>query len=158
MTTDESTTTTTGAKPVTHLTSASPERVWAVIENGWSYPSWVVGAPRMRAVSPAWPAPGSELHHSFGMWPAMIDDKTVSLACEPGRRLRMEAHGWPLGEAVVVIELTPRSGGTEIAIREDATAGPGQWLVPGPVRQVLIKARNREVLRRLALAAERSPA
>lgn len=46
-------------------------------------------------------------------------------------------------------------GGTEIAILEDATGGPGRWLVPGLARQLLIRTRNIETLRRLTYLAER---
>jgi hypothetical protein len=87
----------------------------------------------------------------------MINDRTVSLRAEAEHMLVMQAHGWPFGEATVSILLTPQDGGTDISITEDATAGPGRWLVPSAVRRRLILLRNREVLRRLALVAERSP-
>ena len=35
---------------VTRDTSATPEQVWAVIADGWTYSQWVVGNSRMRAV------------------------------------------------------------------------------------------------------------
>ncbi len=71
---------------------ASPEQVWAVLEDGWPYPSWVVGASRMRAVDERFPAPGSRLHHSAGVWPAVVSDETLVLdserhggsGCRPG--------------------------------------------------------------------------
>lgn len=141
------------AEPVRRMTTATPEQVWAVISDGWTYPAWVVGAPRMRAVTPDWPARGAELHHSFGLWPAMVNDKTVSLRCHEARRLVMEAHGWPFGEAVISLEITPTADGCEISISEDVSAGPG-FGVPAFVRQPLIRARNREVLRRLSFVAE----
>ena len=55
---------------------AVPARVWAVLADGWLYPSWVVGASRMRDVEESWPAPGSQLHHSVGLWPLLLDDRT----------------------------------------------------------------------------------
>lgn len=84
---------------------APPEDVWKVLADGWLYPGWVVGATRMRAVDPEWPAVGSRLHHSVGVWPAVLDDHTEAVECEPHRRLALRAKGWPLGEARVVIEL-----------------------------------------------------
>ena len=45
-------------------------RVFAVLSNGWLYPSWVVGASRIRAVEAAWPAEGAKIHHSFGIYPS----------------------------------------------------------------------------------------
>ena len=131
-----------------------PEQVWEVLADGWMYPLWVVGAARMREVDDTWPAPGSKLHHSVGLWPALIDDETVVRACEPGRMLRLRARGWPAGEADVVITLTPQDGGTLVEIEEDAVKGPGR-LMPKPVRAPLIAWRNVESLRRLAHVAER---
>ena len=40
-------------------TTATVDQVWAVIADGWTYPCWVVGASRMRAVSADWPAAGA---------------------------------------------------------------------------------------------------
>lgn len=136
------------------LVTVPPEQVWEVLADGWMYPLWVVGAARMREVDDTWPAPGSKLHHSVGLWPALIDDETVVRACEPGRMLRLRARGWPAGEADVVITLTPQDGGTLVEIEEDAVKGPGR-LMPKPVRAPLIAWRNVESLRRLAHVAER---
>jgi hypothetical protein len=36
--------------------NCSPEQVFAVLHDGWTYPVWVVGASRMRDVDPGWPA------------------------------------------------------------------------------------------------------
>jgi uncharacterized protein YndB with AHSA1/START domain len=146
------------ADSVSRHTAASPAEVWDVIADGWTYPCWVVGAARMRAVDLNFPSPGTRLHHSFGAWPFAIDDQTICLMVEPGARIVLEAHGWPLGEAQIEISLRPAvDGGTEIVIAEDATGGPGRWLVPGRARQALIKKRNIETLRRLAYLAEQSP-
>lgn len=132
--------------------------VWAVLADGFSYASWVVGASRVRAVDADWPAVGSRIHHSVGSWPLLLDDVTEVLACDPGRMLTLQARGWPAGEARVELELTPSdeagSGGCRIEIREDATHGPGT-LIPGPVRQLAIAPRNVESLRRLSYLAER---
>ena len=66
----------------------TPDDVFRVFADGWLYPCWVVGASRMREVEEAWPQAGSRLHHSFGAWPALIDDVTV---VEESRRRRV---GW----------------------------------------------------------------
>ncbi len=137
----------------TRLIEATPDRVWAVLADGWLYPTWVVGASRMRAVDPAWPQPGSKLHHSAGVWPVVIDDNTESRECLPERRLRLRARGWPVGEAEVTIELLPKDEGTLVELREQAVAGPARFL-PEPVQDVLLSARNTETLRRLAYLAE----
>ena len=142
------------AAVVDRIIEAEPAKVWAVLADGWLYPSWVVGASRMREVEDSWPAPGSKLHHSVGMWPLLLDDRTEVLGCEPQRSLRLKAHGWPAGAVEVEIELEPTDAGTSVTIREDAVAGPAV-LVPPPVRQLAVVPRNREVLRRLAFLAER---
>jgi uncharacterized protein YndB with AHSA1/START domain len=132
----------------------SPEQVFAVLNDGWTYPLWVVGASRMRDVDDGWPAPGTRLHHSVGVWPALIDDTTEVLELEPGKRLVLEARGWPIGKARVEITVEANGDGSSLVrIAEDATGGPVR-LVPEPVRQATIDFRNRETLRRLGYLAE----
>jgi uncharacterized protein YndB with AHSA1/START domain len=138
---------------VTRTLDAAPEQVWAVLEDGWLYPSWVVGASRMRAVAPNWPAPGAALHHSVGIWPVVTNDETISLESEPPRRLKLQAKGWPAGEATVELRIEGQGGRSLVTIVEDVSKGPGT-LVPKPVRQLVTAARNKETLRRLAYIAE----
>jgi uncharacterized protein YndB with AHSA1/START domain len=135
----------------------TPDRVWAVLADGWLYPLWVVGATRMRDVDADWPAVGSKLHHSVGVWPVVLNDDTEVLECEPGRRLKLRARGWPPGEADVELRLTATADGTEVEMLEDVTAGPAR-IVPKPVRAPLITWRNTESLRRLTFLAERRAA
>lgn len=141
------------AAVVRHRIAAAPEKVWQALTDGWVYPTWVVGATRMREVDAGWPSPGSKLHHSVGVWPLVINDFTESLDWVEGERLVLRAHGWPAGAAEVEVTLEERNGGTEVTMREDAIAGPGT-LVPRPVRQAFTVIRNRESLRRLAFIAE----
>jgi uncharacterized protein YndB with AHSA1/START domain len=141
----------------TRVIKTTPDRVWAVLADGWLYPLWVVGATRMREVEDDWPSAGSKIHHSVGVWPMVLNDDTEVLECEPQRRLKLRARGWPPGEADVEIRLTAVSGGTEVEMVEDITAGPAR-LVPKPVRAPLITWRNSESLRRLAFLAERRAA
>ena len=132
---------------------APPQAVWDVLADGWLYPLWVVGATRMRAVDEDWPAVGSRIHHSAGVWPVVVDDNTEVKAAEPVQRLRLRAKGWPLGEAEVVLELEAVGAGTRVTIHEDAVEGPGR-LVPAIVRGPMLKWRNTETLRRLAYVVE----
>jgi uncharacterized protein YndB with AHSA1/START domain len=128
---------------------APPQAVWDVLADGWLYPLWVVGATRMRAVDADWPAVGSRIHHSAGVWPLVVDDNTEVKEAEPVQRLRLRAKGWPLGEADVVLELKAAGAGTRVTIKEDAVEGPGRF-VPGIVRAPMLKWRNTETLNRLA--------
>lgn len=135
------------------LVKATPAQVWEVLADGWLYPLWVVGATRMREVDDHWPSEGSRLHHSVGVWPATLDDETVVLEARAPSYLRMRAKGWPMGEAEVVLEVEPAPGGSRIRIQEDAVKGPGRF-VPAPLRAPMLKWRNTETLRRLALVVE----
>lgn len=136
-------------------TSAAPERVWAVLSDGWGYPDWVVGADRIRAVDPGWPRAGTRIHHSVGRWPGRVHDETEVLACDPGHRLVLQARLRPAGEARVEITVEPLpDGGCELGIAEDVTSGVGR-LVLGPARRFALDVRNVEVLRRLTEIAER---
>jgi hypothetical protein len=133
--------------------NCSPEQVFAVLHDGWTYPAWVVGASRMRDVDDGWPAPGTKLHHSFGVWPLVLDDTTEALEIEPGQRLVLEARGWPVGKARVDITVKADGDGSLVSIDEDVTDGPAKF-VPEPLRVAGIDVRNREALRRLAHLAE----
>jgi carbon monoxide dehydrogenase subunit G len=134
---------------------APPSAVWAVLADGWNYVAWVVGASRIRDVDQDWPAVGSRLHHSVGIWPLLIDDHTQVLECEPQRRVKLKARGWPAGEAHVDIRVEAHGSGSRITIDEVPSAGPAV-LMANPAGDALIAARNREALARLgALAAGR---
>lgn len=142
-----------GIAVVTQDVEASIEDVWDVLNDGWLYPLWVVGASRMRAVDAGWPAIGTKLHHSVGSWPALIDDRTEVLDLVPGELLHLKAHSWPAGAAEVLITTEQVGAMTRVTIREDAANGPGT-LVPQPVRQLAMVPRNREALQRFAFVAE----
>lgn len=143
-----------GRAVITRRVHAPAGTVWDVLADGWLYANWVVGASRIRDVESEWPQPGSKLHHSFGVWPVLINDSTEVLASEPGREMLLKARGWPAGEAHVRIMISPQGpDASVVSISEDATAGPGK-VVPRPLRQLVIGPRNAETLNRLALIAE----
>lgn len=133
--------------------AAPPESVFAVLANGWLYPVWVVGASRMRAVDDHWPSVGARMHHSVGVWPALIDDSTSLLEWDPPRRAVLQARLWPVGEATVTLEVTPADDGCLVTITEVPSSGPLAAL-PRPAADVPIKVRNVETLERLAYLAE----
>lgn len=128
--------------------------VWGVLADGWLYANWVVGASRVRSVDLTWPSMDSTLQHSFGVWPAVINDESRVLESEPARRLVIQARGWPMGEARVELTIDAWDDDScDVALVEDAVAGPGT-VVPRAVRQPVIAMRNREAVHRLALIAE----
>lgn len=137
----------------TRVLRCTPEDVFRVLENGWLFPSWVVGASRMRSVAEDWPHTGTQLHHSFGTWPLLIDDSTEVLDYEPPRRLVLKARGWPIGAARVTIHVKPHADGSIVRIQEEAVDGPAT-LIPGPILDIPLLLRNAETLHRLAYLAE----
>ncbi|GAA4180556.1 SRPBCC family protein [Gryllotalpicola koreensis] len=136
------------------LVHAAPEALFGVLEDPWTYPSWVVGASRARAVAGEWPRPGAALHHSFGLWPAVIDDRTEIREWNAPRHAVLEAHGSFLGVARVQFDVKPRTDGCVVRMDEDAISGPGM-LVPKLLRDVFGFPRTVEALKRLAYLAER---
>lgn len=135
------------------LFRASPEAVFRVLADGWLYPAWVVGASRIRSVEEVWPAPGSKIHHSIGVWPVLVDDSTSVLEWNPPRHAQFLARGWPIGEAHITLDVKPRRAGCVVRITEEAVSGPGV-LVWKPLMDIGLLARNAETLERLAYLAE----
>lgn len=130
------------------------EGVWAVLADGWLYASWVVGASRIRDVDASWPSPGARLHHSVGLWPALISDYTEVEVCDPPHHLVLMAHAGAIGSARVDLSIVPDGPwACTVTMAEDATSGLGRLLLR-PARQAMILPRNHEALRRLVMLAE----
>ncbi|RZQ63895.1 SRPBCC family protein [Amycolatopsis suaedae] len=138
---------------VSRIVRVSPDAVFEVLADGWTYSSWVVGNSHVRDVDPGWPKPGTRIHHSVGVWPAQIEDVTVVHDVQPGRLLELDARVWPLGSARVRLELTPVAAGTRVTMSEEALGGPLAAL-PHALQAVLLRPRNTEALARLADLAE----
>ena len=136
--------------------SCSPDDVFDVLADGWLFPTWVVGASRMRNVDDEWPKPGTKLHHSFGSWPLLVNDETTMLEWDPPRHAALKPKGWPIGEAVVSIDVKPRPEGCVVRLVEKPVAGPAT-LVPSWLLDTMLHQRNVETLRRLAFVAEGRP-
>ncbi|MBX9471357.1 SRPBCC family protein [Microcella sp.] len=137
----------------TRLLQCPPEAVFAVLADGWTYPSWVVGASRMRAVDENWPEPGARIFHSVGVWPALIDDETEVTEWNAPHRAAFIARGWPIGEARIIIEVRPHRQGCVVRMHEYAVRGALQY-VPRVLTDPLLDFRNREALHRLGYLAE----
>ncbi|MDQ0379456.1 SRPBCC family protein [Amycolatopsis thermophila] len=127
-----------------------PERVFAVLADGWLYASWVVGAAHIRQVDSHWPQVGSRIHHSVGPWPLSVKDVSAVVEVEENKLLELEARMWPMGVAKIRLTLTPDSdGGTDVEMGEKLMRGPLS-LLPAPVQGAVLAPRNTEALRRLA--------
>lgn len=140
---------------VERVIEAPPDKVFAVLADGWTYSDWVVGTVHIRDVDPKWPAPGSELHHKAGPWPLSLHDKSTVLSCEENRALTVRAGLWPLGEAMIEFRLEPvGDSATRIVMAEDFAAGPLRW-ASTKLNDLVLHRRNVESLRRLADIATR---
>jgi hypothetical protein len=135
-------------------TSATPEQVWAVMADGWTYSQWVVGNGRMRAVDADWPAPGSKIHHTIGIWPLSINDETEVEACIPGKELVLRAKVRPFGGARITLRLSASPTGCRIEMSEVPVGAP-LTLLPRRLALAAVWPRNRECTWRLAAHAER---
>ena len=137
------------ARNVIHA-DVPPDAVFAVLADPRLYGNWVVGASTTRAVDGRWPEVGAVLHHTQAL---VLHDTTSVVACEPGRRLVLEARARPFVIARVEVTLEPEGAGTRIVLDEEAAGGLLSWL-PGPLEAPLIRLRNRESVRRLKRLAE----
>jgi hypothetical protein len=134
----------------TRLVNTTPDRVFAVLADGWTSSDWVVGTAHIRDVDPEWPRPGAAIHHKAGPWPVSLKDKSVSEECEPDRLLLLTVGLWPFGAGRVRFVLEPvGTAATRITMVEQFTQGPLVGL-RNKLNDVLLHYRNRESLRRLA--------
>jgi Polyketide cyclase / dehydrase and lipid transport len=134
---------------VERVIAATPERIFAVLADGWSYSDWVVGTTHIRDVDPGWPAPGTRIHHQAAAWPLSIKDTTVAVLCEPPYELLIRPRLWPLGAFTVWMSLTPlNERQTKVVLREDFAPGPMRRLST-KLNDMLLHIRNEEALRRL---------
>ncbi|MGV0793559.1 SRPBCC family protein [Mycolicibacterium sp. XJ1819] len=138
-------------------TTATRQQVWDVLADGWTYSQWVVGNSRMRAVDADWPAPGSKIHHTIGIWPVAINDETVVESCTPLEELVLHARGRPFGGARITMRLHDIDGGCRIEMAEVPVGGPLN-LFPRRIALAAAFPRNRECTWRLAALAERRTA
>ena len=102
----------------------APEDVFAVLEDGWSYGMWVVGAARIRDVDADWPAEGSRIHHSVGAWPVLLSDTSVVEEVDAPHRLQLKVRAWPTGEGRVSLTCARSGDETEVVMEERAVSGP----------------------------------
>lgn len=138
---------------------APPDEVFAVLVDPATYPDWLVGARRIRAISEHWPAVGSSFQHTIGWGPARLQGSTSVRRCTPPTELVLAAGMGPLGEASVRFQLTPSGGGTVVELQELPARGPARWAdrVLRPVVRIGLWGRNAASLGALsALIAGRS--
>jgi NAD(P)-dependent dehydrogenase (short-subunit alcohol dehydrogenase family)/uncharacterized protein YndB with AHSA1/START domain len=128
---------------------ASPDRVFAVLSDPFTYQEWVVGTSEVRDADPNYPTVGSKLYHRVGMGPLGISDRTKVLELEPGRRIVLDARFLPLGRARVSITLEGDENGTRVLMEEEPGDARSRFAMAGPLAERLLHARNTEALSRL---------
>ena len=132
--------------------SCTPEEVFTALADPWVFPTWVVGASRMRGADGRFPEPGSRLHHSIGIWPFVLNDETTVEEWDPPRRFVLHAKTRPVGTERVLIEVVPRGKGCLVRMEEDAITGIAAR-IPTLITDPVLWVRNREALRRLEWVA-----
>ena len=129
--------------------NATPQRVDAVLCDGWNYADWVVGAVHIRSVDKQWPEPGSRVHHRVGAWPLTVADNTEVISYVPDESLELRARMWPFGEATVRLTWEPAPDGKcRMTMQEQFVHGPALAL-RNRAADLLLHARNTEALARL---------
>jgi uncharacterized protein YndB with AHSA1/START domain len=136
-------------------THAGPESVFAVLDDPYAYPRWVVGTRRVRKVDPTWPAVGSRFHHAIGTALGELHDSSKVLIRERPSRMVLEVRFRPTGIAQVEMRVLPRGSGSTIVMDETPTGGPFAFL-PRLITDPLLTLRNALSLRRLRHEVERS--
>jgi uncharacterized protein YndB with AHSA1/START domain len=134
--------------------SASPEAVFAVLDDACAYPRWVVGARRVRRVDPDWPSVGSRFHHAIGTAAGELHDSSKVLERIPPDRMVLEVRFRPTGIARVEIDVAPEGDGSVVTLVESPTGGPISVL-PRLVTDPLLFGRNAISLQRLRHEVER---
>jgi hypothetical protein len=134
-------------------TTASPDAVFAVLDDACAYPRWVVGARRIRAVDASWPAVGSKFHHALGTEGAELHDSSKVIDRDPPRHLLLEVRFRPTGVAKVDIRVDGDAGGSVVAMEEIPTGGALSH-VPNAIVDPLLTIRNAVSLRRLRREVE----
>ncbi len=131
---------------------STPEQVFAVLADPWVYPTWVVGASRLRAADSAYPQVGCKLHHSVGVWPLVLNDETRVEEWDPPHRMVLQAKTRPIGTERVIIEVKPNGSGSVVRMEEYPITGPASYL-PRALTDLILYIRNWESLRRLGFIA-----
>jgi uncharacterized protein YndB with AHSA1/START domain len=133
---------------------ASPERAWEVLSEPRAFGFWVTGAHGVHDSDSNWPAVGATFHHSQGIPPLVISDTTAVVRAEPPHLLELEARVRPLLVARVLLTVEPDGDKSRVTMDESSTGGLIAPLMRLPGAGTLIRARNKESLRRLRRIAE----
>ena len=135
------------APRATMQVGAPPAAVFAALLDATSYPSWLVGARRIRSVDPSWPMVGAAFQHVIGGGPIAVPGSTTIMALREPHELVLSAGMGILGRAVVRFVLEPRGpngDSTLVSMYETAAEGPARWAWVGvrPLALLALFGRN----------------
>lgn len=134
--------------------SARPEAVFAVLDDAYAYPRWVVGARRVRRADSNWPAVGSKFHHAIGTAVGELHDSSKVLERVAPERIVLEVRFRPTGVATVEIDVEPNGADSIVTLVESPICGPVSRL-PRFITDPLLLVRNALSLQRLRHEVER---
>lgn len=134
---------------------AAPESVFAVLDDPYAYPRWVVGTRRVREVDPEWPAVGSCFHHAIGTALGELHDFSKVLIRERPSRMVLEVRFRPTGIAHVDIRVVAEDSGCTVIMEETPTGGPFAFM-PRLITDPVLTLRNALSLNRLRHEVEKS--
>lgn len=135
------------------IVHAPVEALFAVLCDPSSYQHFVVGTKRVRRFDPRWPEPGTTLHHTVGVGPLALRDKTDAIEAIPPTHLVTRPHIRPFVITESRFELERQGDNALLRLDEYAVGGPLAPIWPGPL-DWLMALRNRKVVHRIARLAE----
>jgi hypothetical protein len=135
------------------LIHAPAEAVFDVLSDPRAYQRFVVGSKAVRRFDARWPEADTAIHHTVGVGPLFLRDKTVVTRCEPPDRLVLRPCVRPFLVTETVFFLQARGDDTLLLLDEHAVGGLLCPAYPGPL-DALMGLRNQVVARRLAQLAE----
>jgi hypothetical protein len=127
----------------------TPDRVFSLLEDPRSLAYFVVGTRTIRRFDPHWPDLHTEVHHTIGISPFLLRDKTTVVESQPGTYLALEARFRPVGVMRVEFRLTDRGDHTELTVDEYPVSGPVAVAGISKAVDALVALRNIEMRRRL---------
>ena len=131
--------------------SATPEDVFDVLRDPFTYSEWVVGTKEIVEADPSWPARDSWLSFRVGAGAFTLEGTTRVVAIDEPRRLRLESTRFPAGALHIGIEVTDLGDGNS-CVTIDETFSLGSAVGAG--LDAMLHVRNFEALNRLKALVE----
>ncbi len=114
---------------------ASTAAVWDALIDPTTYPRWLIGAQEIRDVDDSWPAVDAAFHHRVGVWPVLIDDKSIIREVRPRQHLVLEVRATPAVRGLVRFDLEPADAGRATVV--EMSEEPLYRLVGNVLRPIL---------------------